>query len=136
MAKSNRELMEESFGRCVLKKEFFSDFYNTFFASSPDIPPYFNKTNMTKQYELLREGLSFIILFDSGNTSGKLAIDRVGRLHDVDQVNVRPEHYKYWVDSLVKTVEKFDHRYTPEVGRVWEETAQKAIRRFVELYNG
>ena len=128
------ETVKESFGRCALKKGFFDDFYSNLQASSPEIPPYFTDVDMDKQKRNLREGISFMLLFAEQNDSGKLAIDKVASVHDSRNINVRPELYRYWVGALIETIKKYDHRFTEEVEKNWEEILQISIKRFVELY--
>ena len=74
------------------------------------------------------------MLYGAANENGKLAIDRIGKLHDDKHVNVKPDMYRFWVQSLLENIEKHDPRYTPEVRQAWEETIAKTINRFTELY--
>ncbi|MCR9140844.1 MAG: globin [bacterium] len=134
MASDSLQTARESFGRCALVKNFFTDFYETFFASNPEIPQIFAKTDMRKQQDLLREGISFLLLYGAANENGKLAIERIGQLHDKSHVNVKPDMYRFWVQSLLETIEKHDPRYSPEVRAAWEEVIAKTINRFTELY--
>ncbi len=134
MAGNALQTARESYGRCALAPNFFQDFYDTFFASNAEIPQIFSKTDMRKQQDLLREGISFLLLYGAANENGKLAIDRIGKLHDDKHVNVKPDMYRFWVQSLLENIEKHDPRYTPEVRQAWEETIAKTINRFTELY--
>ena len=55
MDKNTLAIVRESYGRCAMQATFFEDFYETFMRSSPEIMPFFDKTNMAKQRQLLRE---------------------------------------------------------------------------------
>jgi len=129
------EIARQSYGRCALKKGFFEGFYDTFMGSSPQIPPFFASTDMTKQRGLLREGISYMLLYSEGSEGGMMAIERIAKIHDIEHVNVKPELYKLWVQSLISNIRKFDHRYTDEVERAWEQVLQQGIQRFVDLYH-
>jgi len=128
------DIVRQSYGRCALAEGFFDDFYDTFMNSSPQISPYFASTNMTKQKQLLREGISFMILFAEQHRSGVMAIDHIGALHDKDHVNVSPDLYRLWTSSLVKTIAKHDRRFDADTERAWDDVLSRGIRRFVELY--
>ena len=128
------QTVRESYGRCTLQKAFFEDFYDIFMSSSPEIKPFFSRTDMTKQRQLLREGISFMLLYAQKNEGGKLAINNIGQLHDQNHVNVRPNLYRLWIDSLLKCIEKHDNRFTEDVRRAWEEILKPGIDRFVDVY--
>lgn len=127
-------LVRESYGRCTLDNDFFEDFYEIFMSSSPEIKPFFARTDMSKQRQLLREGISFMLLFAQKNEGGKLAIKNIGVLHDRDHVDVRPDLYRLWIDSLLKCIEKHDSRFNTEIKDAWEEILKPGIDRFIEMY--
>jgi hemoglobin-like flavoprotein len=128
-------IVRESFGRCALDREFFNDFYDVFMNSSPEIRPMFSRTDMAKQKQLLREGIAYMILFADQNKGGQLAIEMVAEIHDRQHVGVRPDLYRFWVESLLTVVRKHDARCTDEIVRAWEGVVQRGIARFVEVFH-
>lgn len=128
-------MVRESYGRCSLQKEFFEDFYEIFMSSSPEIKPYFVKTDMSKQRQLLREGIAFMLLYAQKNAGGMLAINNIGELHNTENVNVRPDLYRHWIGSLMQCIEKHDARFSEEVRTAWEEILKPGIDRFVDMYH-
>ncbi len=128
-------IVRESFGRCALHRDFFDDFYDVFMNSSPEIRPFFARTDMTKQKQLLREGISYMILFADQNKGGQLAIEMVAGIHDRRHISVRPDLYRFWVESLLAVVRKHDVRCTEEIIRAWEGVVQRGIARFVEVFH-
>ena len=138
MAEQNPEhidIARSSLGRCALHPDFFQDFYDTFFESSPEIAKFFANTDMEKQKELLRKGISFMLMFAANHPGGKLAIDRIGEIHDPRHHNVRPELYARWTESLLATIEKYDRRFDENVRAAWHKALQPGLDRFIELYS-
>ena len=126
--------VRESYGRCVLSDTFFEDFYDSFMGSSSEIRAYFSKTDMAKQRSLLREGISFMLLYAGQKSSGKIAIEHIGKIHDNEHINVRPELYPLWVESLLKCVEKHDKYFDEEVRAAWKEILEPGINHFKDVY--
>ncbi|HEX9758533.1 MAG TPA: hypothetical protein VGB26_12180 [Nitrospiria bacterium] len=54
---------KESYARCISNPNFINRFYEIFMASHPDIKSLFKNTDWDKQMELLKKGVSMMILF-------------------------------------------------------------------------
>ncbi|MDH5654362.1 MAG: globin [Spirochaetia bacterium] len=130
----NIDLVSASYGKISLRKEFFDKFYDIFMGSHPDIRPMFAKTDFLKQKKLLKNGLSYMILFAKDMHTGKTAVENIARIHDKENVNVPPELYPYWIDSLIKTIKLFDTEFTEETEAAWREIMGKGINKFIEMY--
>ena len=126
--------VRESYGRCALDREFFDKFYVNFMGSSPEIPPFFTKTDMHKQKQLLREGISYMLLFADGSDGGTIAINKIGVIHDEKHVKVKPELYPLWINSLLKTIAEHDHRFNDELKEKWKTVLAEGIKRFTEMF--
>lgn len=120
-----------SYGRCVASPEFFDDFYDIFQASSPAIRERFVNTDMDKQKELLRHGLSHLIMFAGGSKAAEMKVDHLAHTHDRNHLNIEPWMYKEWLEALKKTVELHDKRLTPELMEMWKLSVQKGIDRMI-----
>ena len=70
---ADKDLVQQSYGACCLSPKFFDDFYAAFLASSSEVAGKFVNTDMTKQKQLLRDGISFMIMFYNGAASGQIA---------------------------------------------------------------
>lgn len=119
--------VQQSFQRCLTRKEFLKRFYDIFMASHPDVPKLFAKTDFDTQIRLLRHGLSASIAFAGGMRVGAHVLERIGDTHGRGKMNIDPKLYPYWMDSLVRTVEETDPRYTPALGARWREALGIAI---------
>lgn len=86
----DKDLVQRSYGACCLSPMFFDDFYDAFLASSSEIAGKFVNTDMTKQKQLLRDDISFMILFYSGAVSGRMKVKRLGESHAQDRMDIKP----------------------------------------------
>ena len=126
--------IKESYGKCVLEEGFFDKFYFTFFNSHADFKPLFSKTDFNKQKQLLKETINFMIMYANGSGIAARTLDRVAILHDKDHINIRPEYYKYWVDSLIDTLKEFDKEFDDSLEHNWRETLDQGIQLFISRY--
>ena len=131
---SNNDDVFLSFGRCTLKKDFFEDFYNDFINRSPEIKTMFTNTNMTKQRQLLKDGISYMIMFAKKSATGTAKMEQIAQLHDRQHFNVRPELYALWLDALLDTVKRHDPQYTPEISKSWIATMNMGLDLFKKQY--
>lgn len=131
-------LVQQSFGRCVLNdtlgRSFLDAFYDEFLASDPRINPKFANTDMTKQKDLLRQGLVMLIMYGNGSGLAKSCIDQLAVKHDRQHVNVEPGLYPLWVRSLLGCVKKYDPKYDAVLQKLWTEVLDLGIRVMKQAY--
>lgn len=127
--------VQESFGRCLADRTFFDRFYDVFMASHADVPPMFDRTDMTKQKHLLRHGLMSALMYAEGDVMAGSAIDRIRESHGRQRLNIRPELYRAWLQSIMHTVSECDPEFTPELGHAWNEALLPAIRHIQSGYH-
>lgn len=131
---TEKELVTKSFGRCCLSKTFIDDFYANFLASSPKLAPMFAHTNMARQKQLLREGISFMIMYYDGAPIGVSKVRRLGESHARGRLNIAPELYQFWLNSLVKTVAQHDKDFSPTLDHAWRTVMSKGIELMKSMY--
>lgn len=111
--------VQQSFQRCLTNKQFLFRFYEIFMSSHPDIRPMFTKTDFDKQIGLLRHGLSSALNFAGGTKIGQSVLKRIGETHSRGRMNISPELYPYWINSLVTAVAECDPKFTPDLDKRW-----------------
>lgn len=120
--------VKNSFGRCVRDEKFFDRFYEIFLHSEPSIAPMFKKTDMAKQKQLLRQGVSMLLMLDDNSASARMAVDKIAETHGPKgQINVPTKLYPYWIDSLVATVKECDPKFTTTLEREWRAALQRGV---------
>ncbi len=129
------DLVNGSFGRCANSNGFFDSFYSILKGSHPDIANMFAETDFTKQNELLRIALELMLMFDHGSDAAKQVMERIRESHSRHQLNVPPQLYDYWLDSLMKACAKHDTEFTPEHETAWRDVLSKGINYIKSGYD-
>lgn len=120
-----------SYGRCCLQPEFFDRFYEMFLGIHPSIRPMFAHTNFAKQKALLREGVAMMLMHLEGKSVGTLCLDRIADTHNTRHMNITPQLYEYWVNSLIATVKEYDGDCTPSLETDWRKALHAGIHYIV-----
>jgi len=124
-----------SFGRCCNSAGFFDSFYTILKGSHPDIPKMFANTDFTKQNELLRVGLEVMLMFDHGGEAARQVLAQIRESHCRHRLDVKPEFYDCWVDSLMQACAKHDAEFSPDLEAEWREVLAKGIDYIKSGYN-
>ncbi len=128
------EAVNQSYFRCCNSESFFDDFYYIFLNSSPKIAPMFAKTDFSKQKQLLRHGITMMLMFHRNLPLSKAALDRLGKSHNRDGYNVLPEMYQFWENSLILAIRKHDPEFSPELEKAWRSVLQKGLTHLKSMY--
>jgi hypothetical protein len=121
-----------SYGRCCNDEAFFEDFYQTLMGKSEAIRAMFINTDMAEQRRLVRAGLMWLIMYAQGSEGSK--IEHLTRTHDRHHMNVHPDYYAYWVDSLMETVAQYDPKFDASLENAWRETLRPGIEMMKNGY--
>ncbi|MDH4224795.1 MAG: globin [Deltaproteobacteria bacterium] len=116
-----------SFGRCVAKPGFLDRFYQIFLGSNPIIGHMFSKTDLAVQKNLLKQGLNMVMMYSEGSVLAKKAVERIRDSHSAKKLNVPPNLYIFWENSLMKTIAEFDPEYTPGLEAHWRSVLKPAL---------
>ncbi len=127
--------VKKSYGRACLNPHFFDRFYDIFLQSHPDIKPLFANTDFKKQKEALRTGLAMLLAHVDGKPTGTMTVNRIAESHSRKKLNINPNLYQYWIDSLVAAVKECDSQCTPDLARAWEKCLRAGVDYIVSQYN-
>ncbi len=122
----------QSYGRCCASPDFFDKFYNNFLASSPSIRERFVNTDMRSQKDLLRSGIMNLVLYARGMSDAKLR--HLGQSHSRSALNIHPDLYGLWLESLLQTVKEHDLKVTTEDLVAWREVLEDGISLIKSYY--
>jgi len=138
MEPDKTQLVQQSLGRCLLNKslgkDFLDAFYDELLVSDPRIKPMFVRTDMAKQKDLLKHGLSMLIMYSSGIGLAKTAIQQLSSKHDRTHLNIDPGLYRFWIQSLLRCVKKYDQKYEDGLGKAWNEVVEQGISVMKQAY--
>ena len=112
----------ESYDRAIetdsRQDQFFDAFYDCFISKSDEIAAKFAHTNMRRQREMLYSSFRHMVDFSVQRQAGD-ELRRIAERHSKSQIDIHPDLYDIWLESLIETVHLFDPRCTEEVELAW-----------------
>lgn len=129
------ENIRRSLGRALTSHNLIRRFYDIFMVCDPRIAEKFSNTDFDQQYALLEHALSMAILFPQGNFMAKQAMARLRQSHNARHLDIPPELYTLWADSLIKALADTDPEFSDTLEQQWRETLQPAIDYIQSGYN-
>lgn len=127
--------LQQSYGRCLIRKGFIERFYQIFLVSHPDVAPMFDRTDFQKQRLALRRGISVAIFHAAGSAVVKRTCTQMADVHSrAGRTPVPPELYPYWLDSLLQAVAEFDEQADAALLQRWRTAMFAVIDLFTSRY--
>ncbi len=124
-----------SFERCCRHgDEFFDHFYATLADRIPGVGAKFHGVDMEKQNSLVREGIRRLLDYAELDGTVRPELERLGRLHAHENLDVQPDLYPAWVETLLEAVREFDPEYDPRLGDAWREAVRPGIELMTAVY--
>ncbi len=128
-------LVLESYGRCCLSGNFFDRFYEIFLASNTAFPKMFANTEFVKQKALLKTGIAMLLSHLDGKPVGTAGVNRIAETHNKKNMNINPNLYQYWIDSLIAAVKECDSKFDADLERLWQKTLRAGVDCIASKYN-
>ncbi len=127
-----QKLLDCFYRCCRANKQFSEKFYETMFQMEPQIKVMFSGVNMNEQGRLLMIGIEYLLRsFSDDNTVSLIQLKRLGKKHDQRNLNVHPKYYKFWKESLIKTIEESDERWNEEIHDLWVRALDISIEEYL-----
>lgn len=119
---SFEHIYDKSYARIVNRKiddkDFFEAFYDNFLRHSEEIRQIFVNTDMNKQKAMLKKSFYSLLIFYASNQADDY-IKKIASHHDKHHLNIRPELYEVWLDTLMKTLSVYDEEFSDDVELAW-----------------
>ena len=122
------------YDRCMADDRFFDIFYDRFVASSPAVADRFRHTDDRRQKKAVRASLYLIMSCAARTEPDYAMLEPLAQRHSRRQLDIGPELYRLWLDSLIESVRTCDPRFDPTIERVWRDAMQHAIDFLVSRY--
>jgi len=125
-----------SLKRCLSTPDFLRTFYELFMGFSEEIREKFRQTDFTRQTRVLADSLYAMAVIAQGESESpaRAEIERLAQQHGRAQLDIRPELYDVWLDSLIKAVRQYDPEFTPALEVAWRETLLVGIEQMRSAY--
>lgn len=120
--------VKNSYGRCLINKDFFNKFYHSFVNSHADIQARFSQANEKEQMKMIQHGVNLVLMYIQGGpgSTGEFGLNRVKKGHG----SIPTELYPYWKSTLIKTVSEFDRKFDSNLKHQWEQVLDIGIDYF------
>lgn len=127
--KDNYADVQQSFNRCLMRRDFLRRFYTVFIDSDDRIAEKFKDTDWGTQVHLLRHGISASLLYASGGDLGDAEVIRLARSHSPKGYDIPSWMYDNWLESLIATVRETDTKMDERLEQRWREALAPAIKK-------
>ena len=128
------EAVRDSFKRCETAGDFGETFYGIFLKKSPQIAELFAETDFSKQRKHLRASVFMLVNRDIEDQKTQEVLTGVGNSHSRRKLDIRPELYDIWRQSLCETVKELDSDWSQELESDWQRQVQPGIDFITSLY--
>ena len=128
------EAFHDSLERCGHASEFLGDFYRHFIKSSPGIAAKFADTDLKAQTRVLKTSFYMAMLAADAQSEACEYLDRIAKRHNHLDLDIKPEYYDLWLDSMIATVREHDPQFNDEIEQVWRSFMQPAITYMKSCY--
>jgi len=116
-------------------QDFFDDFYSTLSDKAPGIGTMFAHVDMHRQNQLVRTGVESLIDYAAGRKDAEQELLRLGGTHGRRGLDVVPDLYPLWVDTLVETVREYDPQADDSIDAAWRMVLRDGIALMTSLYD-
>ena len=128
-------MFNNSLERCESQEGFYDYFYKHFISSSEEVSKLFSNTDFNKQKKMLRKSLILLPLAAVGDNTAKDFLHTVAIRHSKVDLDVKPELYQHWLESLMITVKEFDDKFDKEVDEAWRSVLAIGIKYMCDHYS-
>ncbi|MBL1143048.1 MAG: globin [Proteobacteria bacterium] len=128
-------IFNNSLNRCQSNPQFLSLFYQKFALLNSDIREKFFNTDMEQQKIVLHASIQMIMLASQGNKAAIDYLDSIAKLHSKAELDIRPELYDIWLDTLMETVSIIDTNYDKKIDNAWKKVMNYGIEYMKSQYD-
>jgi hemoglobin-like flavoprotein len=128
-------IVKDSYNRSRNKEHFATLFYDNLFFLKPKLKDYFKDTNFEHQKKAIMFGLDYLISFlDGAEGHSRQQVLRIARTHSVNNMNIHPHDYYYWIEALILTTKECDYHWHNDLAFYWRECLSFPISFIISQY--
>lgn len=128
------ELVNDSLERCTPQADFFASFYERFRDSSDEVAKKFEGTDIRRQTRALRDSFYLLLRAVGGDPEAWQALELRAVRHDHRHLDISPDMYQLWLESLLITIRDFDPALDEATEAAWRRVMQKGIDFMIAKY--
>ena len=134
MSETSTQRFLASLHRCEVGGDFLPRFYRRFVDTSPEVREKFRRTDFDHQVRMLRRSLELSAAAAEGEREGLSELSMRATTHDHAHLDVRPELYEQWRESLLATAAECDPEWSDEVRDAWRLVTDFMVRFMTSHY--
>ncbi len=120
IALAQAELARASYRRCLPRTDLHETIYRAFFHACPQAGPLFEKTDLSRQYEMLHHAIVLMLAFHANPTTGEPTIlSRVALRHKQLGVQIPAAWFEAFSTAIAAAVAAADPQFTDETREAW-----------------
>jgi len=123
-----------SLERCRRDEVFLSSFYERFLASSEEVREKFRRTDFKRQTQLLDRTLELSASATIGEPGARRVLAERAETHDRHHLDIRPELYDLWLETLIETARGVDPDWDHDVEEAWRHILTYVIEYMKRRY--
>lgn len=131
--KPNLDRLLRSYSRISNKSEFYDDFYGGL-IQNVEIFEHFRGVSEARRSFFLKTSLPTLVMSAIGSRVAKKRMNSLAEKHARSQLNVDPELYEFWHDTLMALLPKYDDELDEELELLWSSAIRKGIKIFTDAY--
>lgn len=109
-------------------------FYKNFLDSDPRIKPFFAQTDMNAQMTVLAKSMTFMLNYPTGDPIAARQFNLLGVTHSRNGMNIPPDLYSSWVESLIRALRQHDNQWSSELESSWRRQVAPGIEVMKNAY--
>lgn len=129
-----KDLFLKSVNRCIASDGFLPSFYERFLASSDEIKRKFRNTDFEKQNEMLARSLQLSAAATAGDQEALAEMNERATTHDRHHLNIEPQFYEVWLETIVATASNFDDQWSDEIEAAWQRVLSHVVQHMIRKY--
>lgn len=107
--------------------QFAARFYEEFLAIDPAVRAKFAQTDFARQQDLLTHSVYSMLDYAEGKPIGRMALDRLVRLHGPGGLDIPAYMYGLWQQCFVSALWKADPEFHASLEKAWREALAPSL---------
>ena len=124
-----------SLSRCADDEDFYAGFLRAFLASSEEVQDKFRRTRFPQQHQMLLRSLRLSAGAIVNEMESLQELRARAETHDRHHLDIRPELYDYWLESVIATARQFDPEWSDHIESAWRTILGHVISTMVRRYS-
>ena len=117
--------------RCLETSAFFDTFFQKLSSRAHVVTDLFAGADEIMLKAFFRNALTLLLLDAAGSQQAKKRLARVRTWNGSDGLNLNPEWFPHWIESLMVAIRKHDPEYTPALEYKWRVILEVGLRKVV-----